>query len=108
MFKFLKKEPATTADLKLQQIQEILFPPLEEQMEEGMTFYVDYSADTNLDSALVDLQEGHNDNTAHKTIKSVSDKLFKVRKILQAYQEIDKNIGYVVADDGYRDVEIDH
>jgi hypothetical protein len=108
MFKFFKKEPATPAEVKLQQIQDLLFPPLEEQMEGDMSFYVDYSVDSNIESAIYDLEEGHNDETVRKTLKAISNKLFKARKILQAYQEIDKNIGYVVTDDGYRETEISH
>ena len=108
MFKFFKKEPATSAEVKLQQIQDLLFPPLEEQMEGDVAFYVDYSVDANIEGAIHDLAEGHNDDTVRKTLKSISNKLFEARKILQAYQELDKNIGYVVTDDGYRESEINY
>ena len=103
MFEFFKKkpkEPLTTAEEKLEQLKILLFPEPQIEMEGDMEFYVDSSVDMNIESVIVDLQEGHNDVTCQKTLKNISDRLYKARKILQAYFEVDENISYVVVDDG--------
>lgn len=103
MFEFFKKkpkEPLTTADEKLEQLKVLLFPEPQIEMEGDMEFYVDSSVDMNLESVIVDLQEGHNDAACQNTLKNISDRLYKARKILQAYFEVDPNIIYVVVDDG--------
>ena len=105
MFKFFRrkpKEPLTSADEKLEQLKVLLFPEPQIEMEGDMEFYVDSSVDMNLESVIVDLQEGHNDASSQKTLKNVSDRLYKARKILQAYFKVDGNISYVVVDDGHQ------
>jgi hypothetical protein len=105
MFEFFKRKPKeqlTTADEKLEQLRNLLFPEPEIEMEGDMEFYVDSSVDMNLESVIVDLQEGHNDAVCQKTLKNISDRLYKARKILQAYFEADPNIKYVVVDDGHQ------
>jgi len=100
MFKFFKRQPKTSAEIKLQQIQDLLFPKMEETELNGVKFCVDYSVDSNLDAVLLDLEEGHNDETARKTIKKVTNRLYEIRQLLQAYTEkLDKDIKYVVIDD---------
>lgn len=102
MFKFFKKEaiPVTTAEQKLDELKNLLFPEPEIQMEGDMEFYVDSSADYNIEAVLVDLQEGHNDATCQKTLKNIGERLWKARKILQAYYERQENVNYIVIDDG--------
>lgn len=102
MFKFFKKkeEPVTLADEKIDQLKELLFPEPKIEMEGDMEFYVDSSVDYNLEAALIDLREGHNDDVCQKTLKSIADRLFSARKILQAYYERDESIKYMVVDDG--------
>ena len=103
MFEFFKrkpKEPLTTAEEKLEQLKVLLFPEPQIEMEGDMEFYVDSSVDMNLESVMVDLEEGHNDAISQKTLKNISDRLYQARRILQAYFEADENIKYVVVDDG--------
>ena len=100
MFKVFKMKPQTPADVKIEQVIKSLFPPIEVRKDkEGNKYHVDYSADTNLEAALHDLQDGYNDATAQKTIRSVVERLYEVRKMLEAYQEIDAEAKYIICDD---------
>jgi len=108
MFKIFKMKPKTTADVKIEQIIKLLFPPLELHVDkEGNKFHIDHSVDTNLEAALMDLEEGHNDIASQKTIRSVSDQLIKVRKLLEAYQEIDSEAKYFIAEDPEETVNVE-
>lgn len=97
------KKTYTPADKKIEEIVNILFPPLELKQEidkDGSVFkyHVDYSADSNLDAALIDLQDGHNDEVVHKTINNTIDRLMKVRRLLEAFAELDKDAKYIIVD----------
>lgn len=108
MFSFGKKQtlPKTTAEEKLEKVIQILFPPLVLREEGEMKYHIDYSADSNLDAALVDLEEGHNDPVVHKTIRGVANRLVDVRRILEAYRLLDTDAKYLIVDDlGGEDVE---
>lgn len=110
MFNFLKKKeklPETPAEQKLEELKNLLFPEPEIQMEGDLEFYVDSSADYNIDAVLIDLKEGHNDSTCHKTLTNISERLFKARKLLQAYYEHREDIKYMIVDDGSHPKEID-
>lgn len=99
-WKVKEKKPDTPAEVKLKQIADILFPPLQTQMTpEGHKYQVDYSADSNLDAALIDLEDGTNDRITQSTVRKVSNKLFEVRKLLEAYSEIDPEAQYLLVDD---------
>lgn len=111
MFWKVKKEPQTDLDNRVEQIREILFPKLElcEQTDESGTkikFHVDYSADSNLDAVLMDMQEGYCDAPMMKTMNNVIARLNQVRKILEAYAEIDTDAKYILVSDGEKDVEV--
>lgn len=103
MFRFLKKQPPTPSDIILEEIKNILFPPMKLQYasKDGKTtkYHIDSSVDSNLDAVLMDLQEGYNDETAQKTINSVINRLNKVRKKLEAYAELDKDAEYIIVED---------
>ena len=61
MLKWLKPKPVVLRSEELQQVTELLFPPLETvERGEDLVFQVDYSVDSNLQSALYDLEEGRN------------------------------------------------
>lgn len=97
------KKNNTPADEKIEQIKALLFPPLKLEQElsnEGdlMKFHVDYSADSNLDAVLMDLQEGYNDEAAHKTLNDVIIRLNRVRRVLEAYAQIDPEAKYIIVD----------
>lgn len=99
----VKKKIETPADQKLEQIKELLFPQLtteEELSNDGtiLKFHVDYSVDSNLDAALIDLQEGHNDEVVQGTINEVVKKLIEVRRLLEAYAKMDPEAKYIIVE----------
>jgi hypothetical protein len=103
-WKLVKDRPNTPAEIKLEQIVGILFPPLVTQTNEnGDKYQVDYSADSNLEAALIDLEDGSNDRVTQKTILTVANNLFEVRKMLEAYAEIDPEAKFFIVDDGVDD-----
>ena len=100
MFKVIRKKPKTTAEEKLEQVTNILFPPCgRERLSSGDLVQIDYSVDTNLDAVLTDLQDGHNDKVSQKTISRCIERLIEVRKVLEAYGELDPEAKYVIVDD---------
>ena len=99
MFNMFKPKPKTTSDQKLEEIKNILFPPFKKETSEDITFLVDYSVDSNLQAAVSDLEEGHNDEIVQGTINKVIDRLVEVRKILKAYGEFDTDAKYIIVDD---------
>lgn len=99
MFKFFKAKPKTTADQKLEEIEKILFPPFKKETSNDVSFLVDYSVDSNLQAAVNDLEEGHNDDVVRGTVNKVIDRIVKVRAILNAYNEIDLDAKYIIVDD---------
>ena len=99
----IKKKIETPADQKLEQIKNLLFPQLvtEEEINNDGTiikFHVDYSVDSNLDAALIDLQEGHNDEVVQGTINEVVKKLIEVRRLLEAYAKMDPEAKYIIVE----------
>jgi len=107
----VEKRIQTPSDEKLEQLKALLFPPLEikEQMSETgskIKYHIDYSIDSNLDAVLMDLEEGHNDPVARKTISKMVDRLNQARRLLEAYAEINAEARYIIVDDGdEKDVE---
>jgi len=98
------KQTWTPSDERLEEIKTILFPPLilEEKMDKDGSvtkYHIDYSVDSNLDAALMDLQDGHNDPVSHKTINSVINRLMKARRLLEAYAQLDKDAKYILVED---------
>jgi hypothetical protein len=100
-----KPKPKTTADQQLEEIKNILFPPFKKQTEKDVTFLIDYSADSNLQAAVNDLEEGHCDEIVIGTINKVVDRMVEVRKILKAYGEFDTDAKYIIVDDMPTDKE---
>jgi hypothetical protein len=101
----VQKKIETPADQKIEQIKQLLFPPLElqEQTDKDgsrIKFHIDYSVDSNLDAVLMDLEEGHNDPVARKSISKVIARLNEARRLLEAYAELDKDAKYIIVDDG--------
>lgn len=100
MFKFFKSKPKTLPEQRIEEIANLLFPPLQLHTDsKGNKYHIDYSVDMNLDAALVDLEEGNNDEISRKTIKGVSDRLFKLRQYLEIQREFDSEIKYVLVED---------
>ena len=105
MFSMFKSKPKTTAEEQLEEIKNILFPPFKKQTEKDVTFLIDYSADSNLQAAVNDLEEGHCDEIVIGTINKVVDRMVEVRKILKAYGEFDTDAKYIIVDDMPTDKE---
>lgn len=102
MFKFFEKKEQKPSDILLEEIKQILFPPIKTHTDkEGNKFHIDSSADTNLDSVLTDLVEGYNDETSQNTIKKISERIFQIRKLLNFQQELDEDAKYLIVDDLY-------
>jgi hypothetical protein len=104
----VEKKPLSSAEEKLEEIKAILFPPLElkeEASEDGevIKYHIDYSVDSNIDAALADLYDGHNDNVVHSTLNKAVEKLNRARKILEAYASLDKDAKYIIVDNGKDD-----
>lgn len=104
-FGMKKPTDKTVAEVKLDQIRDILFPPCERHTDkQGVKYQVDFSVDMNLDAALTDLEEGYNDPTSRETIKKVANRLYQVREILDAYQEL-TDADYLIVDDLSEDID---
>ena len=97
---FGKKHASTAAPAALQlqldsaikqldDIKQILFPAFETTTtDEGQIIQIDYSADSNLEAALSDIEDGYSDETVQQTIKNVIDRVYKIRKLMNVWQEI--------------------
>jgi hypothetical protein len=100
-------QSATTpseAELKLKQLNDILFPPLELKTGHGfdgeeVVYHIDYGVDSNLDAALCDMQDGTNDEVTQRTIKSIIERLYKARELLSANYPIDKKAKFLAVAD---------
>jgi hypothetical protein len=100
MFKVMKRKPKTTAEQKLEEISQLLFPPFgKETLSNGDKVLIDYSIDSNLESVISDLEDGHNDEVSQKTIRLSIQRLIEARKILEAFGEIDTDAKYIIVDD---------
>ena len=105
----VKKKIETPAEQKLEDIKNILFPSsdtresIDKETGEPFKYIIDYSADMNLDSALHDIREGYADGPVQDTIKDISDRLFKVREILNAEAEVDHEARYIIVDNKKND-----
>ena len=95
-----------TDDERILKVIEILFPPLKlEEGSDGTKFHIDYSVDSNLDAALMDLEEGHNDPVVRNTISKCIKRINDVRRILEAFPELNSEAKYLIVDDEENDIE---
>ena len=105
-WKLVRDRNNTPAEDKLEQIVNILFPPLLKKVTSfGDKYQVDFSADSNLEAALIDLEDGNNDKACQKTIRTVANKLWQVRGLLEAYTELDPEAKFFVVD--YEEARLD-
>lgn len=98
MINLFKPKTVVVRDEIAQKVCDILFPPHQEKKEDGQTFIVDYSVDYNLLGALVDLENGSNDEVTRDTIRSVITKLGEARALLMANYPIEKEARYLLVD----------
>jgi hypothetical protein len=104
--KIERKMPDTEAGKKLQQVIDILYPRPKLEEEKGIKFQVEYGADYNLEAALTDLEHDSNDEISRATIREVCERLHKVRKILEAYVELNEEAQYMIVDNLSSDKEV--
>jgi len=97
MFGWFRKE-VVVRDEVAQKIADMLFPERIEKEEDGQTFLIDYSVDLNLLGALVDLENGENDEITRNTIRKTYEKLCEVRRMLHAENMIQKKARYLMVD----------
>ena len=95
----IERKPNTPAEDKLQQIKDILFPPMKKETDiNGDMIFVDSTSDMNLHSAVTDLQDGYNDKAAQDTLIDILKRLEKVRKILDVLSEFDPDAKYIIVE----------
>ena len=98
MINLFKPRTKVVRDEIAQKVCDILFPPHVEKEEDGQTYIVDYSVDNNLMGALVDLENGSNDEVTRETILAVITKLGEARELLMAKYPITKKARYLLVD----------
>lgn len=108
----VEKKLSTPAEEKLERIRQILFPQpkLEQDVDkDGVLhkFQVDYSADMNLYAAVIDLQEGQNDQVVHNTINDIHDRLHKVREVLDEHMQLSKEAEYIIVENLKEEVDVE-
>jgi len=102
-----KKEPVTVAEKQLEEIKNLLFPQLSfREGPEGEKYYIDSTIDANISSVITDIEDGYSDQIMAKTLKDVNERLYKVRKILDAFEFLDTDADYVIVDNN-EDSEFD-
>jgi hypothetical protein len=90
--------PRVVREDTAQKVVDLLFPPVEEVTMEGHTFLTDYSVDSNLYAALVDLDDGVNDATTRETLKKCYERLQEARRLLVADKIVPSKAKYLVVD----------
>lgn len=110
----IEREFMNTAEKQLDEIRKLLFPKSVQHTDvdekgEDVTYYIDYSADLNLEAALSDIQEGYSDSTVRNTILDVIDRLSKIRELLDEHLMFTKDVNYFVVEnlrkDSVEDIE---
>ena len=102
-FKIKKKNPSELEN-QLEYITNLLFPKLKliedvDRKGKKVKFYLDNSIDSNLYAAIVDLQEGFNDQKAQETLINILDKLKILKKHLEiTTDKIDQNVEYFMVE----------
>ena len=104
MFNMFKKREITDSDHKLKQITDLLFPQFDIRISSaGDKYIVDSSADSNMDAAIADLQEGILDNTCISTLEACAQRLSQVREILNPAQIMVNGVDkYILNIDKYK------
>ncbi len=101
-------EPKVIREGELERIADLLYPEPEEKIKDGLVIVVDRSIDSNLQAALLDLEDGTNDEVTRRTIRACVHKLFEVRDILEARYRINEKASYLMVDSpGSRDRDVD-
>jgi hypothetical protein len=95
-------------EAELDRIANLLYPEPEEKIKDGLVIVVDRSVDANLNAALLDLEDGTNDEVTRRTIRACLQRLFEVRDILEAKHRVNEKASYLMVDSpGSRDRDFD-
>jgi len=105
MMKWFKREQVVVRDEVAQRLCDSLFPEPVEKEEDGFTYLTDSSVDMNLYSAIVDLEEGKNDEVTRDTLKSILLKLEEARQLLYANYKLKGKARYLVVGAPHTPVE---
>ena len=101
MLNWLKRKTVVVRPEELQKVNDILFPALETVEMPNGVYQIDYSVDSNLESALSDLKDGINDESVHTTIQKAIDALIRARAVLHSYPILDERSSYLIIDHPY-------
>ena len=95
LFKNKKDDIPTDDQRKLKELMDILYPPEDIKVDEnGTKYYIDYSLDSNLQTALSDLEDDINDEATRTTVRHVVGALFKIRDLLEEMRDIPNDVNY--------------
>ena len=95
-------------EAELERIANLLYPEPEEKIKDDMVILVDRSVDNNLHAALIDLEDGTNDETTRRTIRACVQRLFEIREILEARHRVNERAHYLMVDTpGSRNKDLD-
>lgn len=94
----LAPKPKVLRDDALERVTELLFPTPEEKDKDGITMVIDYSVDANLQAALIDLEDGTNDQVVRETIRKCIARIQEVRAVLEADHQINEKARYLMVD----------
>lgn len=94
---FKREKKIVFSDDRFHQVFSILFPDVEFKTDEHDNHYiVDYSVDRNLDSILVDLQEGMNDEMVQHNLREICERVSIIRQILEVETDYHPQAKYLV------------
>lgn len=98
MFSMFRPKQVVVREGVAQNVCELLFPQPTETSDESGTYLIDRSVDLNLQSALIDLENGVNDEVVRNTIRKVITKLGDARDMLYANYRIQEGASYLQVD----------
>jgi hypothetical protein len=106
--KWFQPKPKVIREAELERIANLLYPEPEEKIKDDMVILVDRSVDNNLHAALIDLEDGTNDETTRRTIRACVQRLFEIREILEARYRVNERARYLMVDTpGSRNKDLD-
>ena len=98
MFDMFRPKQVVVREGMTQDLCDLLFPQPIETTDESGTYLIDKSVDLNLQSALVDLENGVNDEVVRSTLRKVISKLGDARDMLYANYRIQEGASYLQVD----------
>lgn len=106
--KWFQPEPKVIREGELDRIANLLYPEPEEKIKDGLVIVVDRSVDANLNAALLDLEDGTNDEATRRTIRACLQRLIEVREILEARYRVNERARFLIVDTpGSRNKDLD-